>query len=70
MSKTKPKIPPSLWMLWSSLTNDWVVPIDAPNGGENYIVCTSLKDARAAAKHQNDTYQLRCKPVQVKGGAS
>jgi hypothetical protein len=65
-----PVSPPELWMLWRPGSGDtspgWVVAIDDPPGGENYLVCLSRKDAEAAALHQNEQYETCCVIVRVK----
>jgi hypothetical protein len=57
-------IPKEIWMLWTG--NTWVLAIDDPRGGENFLACISEADAIACATHQNDTYNINCFPVRVK----
>jgi hypothetical protein len=62
----RPSIPARLWMLWSGADSCWICAVDDPPGGENYLVCLSLKDAIAAAKYQFNTYAIESTPVRVK----
>jgi hypothetical protein len=63
-----PPPPAELWMLWAEGEgeNRWVIAMDDPAKGENYLVCFSEADAQAAADHQNAMYSLNCFPVRVK----
>lgn len=62
------RIPDELWMLWEVNSGCWVVTVDDAPNGETYLVAFSESEAQAAARHQDETYQLDCVPVQVKGG--
>ena len=63
-----PAIPDELWMLARTDTEPrcWLPAIDEPREGENYLVCFSEADAKAAAQHQFDLLGIKCVPVRVK----
>lgn len=62
-TKNRGPMPAEVWLLWNKNAGMWALPIDDPNGGENYLCAFSRADAIAAARHQEETYGTRCVPV-------
>ncbi len=59
------KPPKEIWLLRNKETGDWVIAFDDPPGAENFLACFTRKDAKAAADHQLNTYEVDCEPVRV-----
>lgn len=71
MPETVPPIPDQLWMFWLPNGEDqhagWLVTNDDAPQGPTYLVAFSESDARNAALHQENTYDLEnVTPVRVK----
>lgn len=62
-----PKVAPSeLWMLWNHDSEDWCLSLDDAPAGETFLVALTEKEAKKAAKYQNEQYETDCVPVRVK----
>jgi hypothetical protein len=53
-----------LWLLWGG--DSFIGSIDDARDGRTVLACFSRDEALAAAKHQNELYDLDCFPVRVK----
>ena len=66
MAKRKPKQPiTALWLLeHADSPGNYVIAMDdAPGCPDGYLAMSSLKTAKAQAKHQTDVYAVLCVPV-------
>ena len=66
-----PPIPAELWALWIDVPAHkhggyYVVSIDDAPHGETILASLTEREAEFAAMHQNENYNLDCRPVRIK----
>jgi len=54
-----------LYLLINAKTGEPIPAMDDPCGGENYLCALTLKDAKAACKHQERYYDVNAIPMKI-----